>query len=271
MAKSNIIKQLVNEEITLSVALKRLLILANDLNISELANWVRNETRGYKASEVPDYRKIKSYTFHYAGLNGSFKVGKASLSCSFFNKQTLEDILENPVTESISDIEEKSKVIGQELMIDRSYLAGEVYKNSSDGWNNGIQCTNIYQIFYPEQFKNICNKVSAMALDILLELDKKFGNLDELDLDSTKLNKKDIDEAKRNIQVIINYSPITVEKDLNIKSENAVLGDGQINKATDNKKIKDSNTGIGTNVVDKKFTPTLSIDGETIKKIIKGN
>ena len=35
--------------------------------------------------------------------------------------------------------------------------------------------------------------------------------------------------------------------------------------------IKDSNTGIGSNNVDKKFTPTLSIDVEAIKKIIKGN
>lgn len=269
MAKSNIIKQLVNEEITLSVALKRLLILATDLELSDLINWVRCETRGYEHNPVPDYRKISSYTFIYSGINGNFQVKRANLSLSFLNKKTLDDILVNDVKESITDIEEKAKSSGQELMIDRSYLAGEVYKNSTDGWN-GIQCTSISQVFHTEQFKSIYNKVYSMALDILLELDKKFGNLDNLDLDISSVDKKDLDEISKNVQVIINYSPITVTKDLNIKADNAVLGEGTINKATDNKKIKDSNTGTGTNVVEKKFSATLAIDGESIKKVITG-
>ena len=269
MAKSKIIKQLVNEEISLGIALKRLLVLATDLELSDLINWVRCETRGYEHNPVPDYRKISSYTFIYSGINGSFQVKNANLSLSFLNKKTLDDILVNDVKESITDIEGKAKSSGQELMIDRSYLAGEVYKNSTDGWN-GIQCTSISQVFHTEQFKSIYNKVYSMALDILLELDKKFGNLDNLDLDISSVDKKDLDEISKNVQVIINYSPITVTKDLNIKADNAVLGEGTINKATDNKKIKDSNTGTGTNVVEKKFSPTLAIDGESIKKVITG-
>ena len=269
MAKSKIIKQLVNEEISLGIALKRLLVLATDLELSDLINWVRCETRGYEHNPVPDYRKIRSYTFIYSGINGGFQVKNANLSLSFLNKKTLDDILVNDVKESITDIEEKAKSSGQELMIDRSYLAGEVYKNSSDGWT-GIQCTSISQIFHTEQFKSIYNKVYLMTLDVLLELDKKFSNIDDLDLDIDSVDKKDLDEISKNVQVIINYSPITVSKDLNVKADNAVLGEGTINKATDNKKIKDSNTGAGTNVVEKKFSPTLSLNGESIKKIISG-
>ncbi|MBR1925895.1 MAG: hypothetical protein IJ837_03460 [Clostridia bacterium] len=270
MAKSKIIKQLVNEEISLSIALKRLLILATDLNINELVNWVNCEIKGYGENPLPKYRKIKSWTFRYNGVLGRSVIKGANLDIGFFKKKTLDEIIYIDVRESISSIEEKAKSDAHELMIDRSYLAGEVYKNSFDGFD-GLQCISISQIFSVEQFKSICNSVLGIVLDVLLELDKKFGNLDELDLDATKLDKQEFEETKKNIQVIINYSPITVEKDLNIKSENTVLGEGQITKTTDNKKIKDSNTGIGTNVVDKKFTPTLSIDGEAIKKIIKGN
>lgn len=269
MAKSAIIKQLVNEEISLGVALKRLLILATDLHLDDLANWVRCETRGYEDNPVPSYRKISSHTLRYSGFNGSFKISNANLDLCFLNKKTLEEILENDVKESIIDIEDKVKSKGTELMIDRSYLAGEVYKNSNNGWN-GIQCTNISQIFHTEQFKSIYNKVNSMTLDILLEMDKKCGNLDELDLDIKSLDKKDLDDVTKTVQNIITYSPIIVSKDLNIKADNAVLGDGTINKATDNKKIKDSNTGNGTNLVEKKFSPTLAIDGESIKNIISG-
>lgn len=269
MAKSKIIKQLVNEEISLGIALKRLLVLATDLELSDLVNWVKCETRGYERNLVPEYRKISSLTFRYSGINGSFKINQANLDIGFLSKQTLDSVLVNDVKESIVNIEEKAKASDHELMIDRSYLAGEVYKNSSNGWT-GIQCTSIAQIFHTEQFKSIYNKVYSMTLDILLELDKKFSNIDDMDLDIDSVDKKDLDEISKSVQVIINYSPITVSKDLNIKADNAVLGEGTINKATDNKKIKDSNTGAGTNTVEKKFSPSLSLNGESIKKFISG-
>ena len=43
MAKSKVIKELASNEISLEVALNRLLIIASDIENDELAQWVENE------------------------------------------------------------------------------------------------------------------------------------------------------------------------------------------------------------------------------------
>ena len=48
MAKSKIIKQLVNNEITTKQALERMLILAKDIKDRNLEQWIRNEIQGYE-------------------------------------------------------------------------------------------------------------------------------------------------------------------------------------------------------------------------------
>ncbi len=50
MAKSRIIKELANNEISLEVAFNRLLIIASDIENEELINWATNELNGYSSS-----------------------------------------------------------------------------------------------------------------------------------------------------------------------------------------------------------------------------
>ena len=52
MAKSKVLKELANNEITLDVALKRLLLICNDLNYTELFSWAEKELNGYSSDEA---------------------------------------------------------------------------------------------------------------------------------------------------------------------------------------------------------------------------
>lgn len=62
MAKSKILKELVNEETSLNIALKRLIVLAADINDNDLKEWAEKEINGYNADdEVPEYRKLCSH------------------------------------------------------------------------------------------------------------------------------------------------------------------------------------------------------------------
>ena len=63
-----------------------------------------------------------------AELKDQTNVLKAELKSG----KTLDDILVNDVKESITDIEEKAKSSGQELMIDRSYLPFKVAREYQD-------------------------------------------------------------------------------------------------------------------------------------------
>ncbi len=74
MAKSKIIKELANKEISLEVAFNRLLIIASDIENEELINWATNELNGYPDdSQIPTYRKSGLGQIIYSGINGNFK------------------------------------------------------------------------------------------------------------------------------------------------------------------------------------------------------
>ena len=72
MAKSKILKELANNEVPLDVALKRLLIICDDLDYKELFSWAEKELNGYFGEEsVPEYRNIGMGQILYSGLKGS--------------------------------------------------------------------------------------------------------------------------------------------------------------------------------------------------------
>ena len=75
MPKSQIIKDVVEDVVPLSKSLYRLYVLALDVKNSKLADWALCELKGYKKSdELPAYRKTKSVSLTYSGLNGHFQV-----------------------------------------------------------------------------------------------------------------------------------------------------------------------------------------------------
>ena len=53
------------------------------------------------------------------------------------------------------------------------------------------------------QILNIFSKVESILLDILFYLEKQFGNLDELDIDTDSKNEEELKEIIQHIQVII--------------------------------------------------------------------
>ena len=101
MAKSTIIKELANNQISMEVALQRLMIIASDLENEELSAWAEAELHGYSQSDtLPEYRNIRSIHFLYSGINGSFKV----TNCPFTFTSILEEKLSNIYNVPIMDM-----------------------------------------------------------------------------------------------------------------------------------------------------------------------
>lgn len=252
MAESKIIKELVNEEISLSVALKRIIVLANDIEYIELKQWAEKELNGYnKDDEVPEYRYISSSYFTYNGLvGGRMSVNQATLSLSTLSTETLNEIIKCKITESIASIEDKAKVKNGDFAINRSYLAGEVLKNTG-GYLTGIQCTSIEQHFVSAQFKKIVEIVSSKILDILLKLDKEFGNLDDIDIGSEKHLRKKIQDVKHGIQIVINEDN-SVNISGKLKKSQINIGNGNKTSIKKERKVnKNANVGKGSNSIEK--------------------
>jgi len=252
MAKSKILKELANDEITIDKALKRLMLLANDLDDEELLTWVEKELAGYSVDdELPDYRIIKSNNFIYSGIiGGRIQMTKQPLMPHLLGKD-LDAFISCSVREPIATIIDKGKNgvdPGATLGRDLTSLAGEVFKNSGGGWD-GIQCTSITQHFTMGHFAGIGEKLKHKLLKVFMKLDKEYGNLDDLDIDTSKISQEKIDQTKQELQQII-YN-ITINNTDNSKT-----------KIKSKKVIKDTNVGSGTQNISKtaSLAPTFKID-----------
>ena len=220
MAKSKIIKELVNDEVSLTVALNRLYVLASDLGNQDILNWASKEISGYKKEDdLPDYRIFKSAEFFYTGINGGFQVNGLPLPLNWLSPDTIEKLSTNYIRESLAEIEDKAKS-DKPLGVDRTYLATEVAENTYDDFIGvGVQCTSIQQRVASNRFSEILISIKHIALKLLLELDKKFGNLDDLDIGSEKISKKDKTTLFDTLNLIVTDKSVTKEK-MVIKNSN---------------------------------------------------
>ena len=213
MAKSRILKELANNEVTLEVALKRLMVIANDISNTELKNWASRELRGYGDNdELPSYRRIASGNLVYSGINGNFQVTKVPLSYAAFPSE-YQDMLLRPleVKDSIAKIEiaaSNKEAVATNL----SWLANILYEIQ------GIQAFSIYNLYYPMQFKGILDYLATSLLEIYIVLDKELGNLDELDIRTEDVDLKKLNEATHSI---INIDASGTGININVAGDNS--------------------------------------------------
>lgn len=84
----------------------------------------------------------------------------------------------NYFNQDIATIERFAFGDSGEIELDLTKLADNVYKNSS------IQCISISMKFPKEMFLGILSAIRTKLLKIFIELDRAFGCLDNLDIDT---------------------------------------------------------------------------------------
>ena len=206
MAKSKIIKELANGSIDTQTALKRTKVLLQELDNDDVLRWINCEIEGYSSgSEVPEYRKISGQ------LYGSYFKGSMAMHMTYTHVplplgkmpgEARQAILVTDVTQGIevlkrmvSESEAKTLVRG---------IPAEFYPHIATCNNDPymIITSASVELSMP-QILNIFSKVESILLDILYYLEKQFGNLDELDIDTESKNEEELKEITRHIQVII--------------------------------------------------------------------
>jgi len=211
MAKSKVLKELANNEITLDVALKRLLLICNDLNYTELFSWAEKELNGYSSDEaVPEYRNIGIGQIRYSGIKGSMsshlKLTNQPFPIQWIPKGFMDFVCTNYERSTIGNIVDRAKSDSR-YSADLTSLAGMI--------NVGIAFTSITQQFDPSHYTEIVNKVSNILLKIFMKLDKEYGNLDELDVDTSGKTEEHIKAFEQ--QLVIEIGEIKV---INIGDDN---------------------------------------------------
>lgn len=211
MAKSKIIKELANKEISLEVGFNRLLIIASDIGNYDLIDWATNELNGYSnESKIPTYRKSKMGHIIYSGINGHLQVKNQPLPLSALDKEIVEYLSVNPFYHDIATIERFAFGDNGNIGLDLTEFAGNVYKNTK------IQCISISMNFPKEVFLGIVSTIRTKLIRILIELDKEFGCLDDLDIDTSEKQLKNLTD-KLNV-IIYEDNSITVGNSNKLKN-----------------------------------------------------
>lgn len=195
MVKSQIIKDLARDKITIESALRRLLVISYELDNSELQQWIENELNGYtNNSIIPDYRKNVTYMIMYSGYNASTLIRQQPLSESYFDKE-LQDIIKARVIKDGVNILENSIKSKSEIVFNLIDFAGVVSYNSG----GLIRCIRLEQIISKTTFLQILSNVKTKLIQLLLDLEKEFGLLDDLDIDLSDKSKNELREVNDKI------------------------------------------------------------------------
>lgn len=193
MAKSKLIKDIATNKITLEEGLQRLLIISYSLENEKLQYWIESELNGYpNISKLPVYRKRIGYEISYSGINGGFQVKNVPLPLEYIPKEFKEVLKETCVLDGIKTLEETIRTdskVGRNL----TDMASAIYQKV------GVQCIDITQQYSLSSLQMIVSNVKNKLILILLDLEKDFGNLDNLDINVEDVNEAEINEINNNI------------------------------------------------------------------------
>ena len=223
MAKSKIIKDLANGEVDTITALKRAKVLVSALNNAEISKWLDYEISGYpKEATIPSYRKVRgilmgsyfkgSMASHMTWTNVSLPLGKMPDK----TKEVLLSVVFQEGIESLKKLAERSEATGTE--ISKSIPAD--FFPAITTYNNDpyMMITSARVIVGEHIISNIFSIIENKLLDMLMILEKEFGCLDELDIDTTTKSEEEIEAINNRILVLVfNDNSVTIGDENKIK------------------------------------------------------
>lgn len=259
VAKSQIIKDIANGTISLETALTRALVIASDIENDKFKEWIEKEISGYSLEDdIPEYRISKDEFFKYTGRNGGYMCTDMPLPLpKILRHLELEpEYFYVNIYDGINGTEKfLSNPDGKEQIRDLTFLAGEVYKV------NGLQCASIKQVIPINAFENVINKVKSKLLQSLIYLDKMYGSLDDLDVDTSSKTPEEINQIN---MTVVNYIykdiKITVADSVNFQKGSVSVKEGDI-------KVEDNSVKIGDNNVVESSVVSAKNSGEIEQKI----
>lgn len=216
MAKSKIIKDLANGEVNTITALKRAKVLVSALNNAEISKWLDYEITGYpENATIPSYRKVQGI------LIGSYFKGSMASHMKWTNVSLPLGKMPNEIKEVLLRVEFQEGIESLKTLAENSQAAGtEISKTISADcfptitrFNNDpyMMITSARVVVGEHIISNIFSVVENKLLDMLMILEKEFGCLDDLDIDTTTKSEEEIEAVNNRILVVVfNDNSVTI-------------------------------------------------------------
>lgn len=189
---SDIINDLVDDQLSLSVALNKTKILATRINNSNLLNWVNNELKGYpNKNSLPAYRKTQGSIIGDF-MNGRQHVSNYPIPLPDLGEEMEKEMHSFCLYDSVATLEVFTKNESPSLVFRFPDGVRNSLENILRGSNGPyFQLLNI-GVTVPIHFVNQALAAAKdRLLDFMLELEKEFGietEIEDLKRNSSKVN-----------------------------------------------------------------------------------
>lgn len=224
MSHSKILKDLVNNDIALEIALKRTKLLLSKLNNKEIDDWVTSELIGYADSaELPEYRVIKGTLIgnYFRGTPTNYLSYKnASIPLGRMSKDMQNKVLNIEFTDSVAALKALASPKQNSSHISKAIPADCYQMISHEIGDPLLSILSAHVDVGCHEVDNILSKVENILIDILIKLEKEFGNLDELDIDTSEKREDELKRIAKEISIIINDNSVTIGDGNTIKGSN---------------------------------------------------
>lgn len=216
MAKSKIIKDLANSLVDTITALKRAKVLVSDLNNDKISKWLNYEISGYPEDAIiPSYRKVQGNligSYVKSSMEGNMILKNVSLPLGKMADEFKEVLLRMEFqegVESLKKLAEKSQAAG--IQISKPITADLFSVIEACNNDQYMMITSARVVVSEHIISNIFSILENKLLDMLMILEKEFGCLDELDIDTTAKSEKEIEAINNRILVLVfNDNSITI-------------------------------------------------------------
>lgn len=200
----NIIEELIDSTKSLANPLLKTKVLASKLGNEQLEKWVNNELQGYLIdSNLPKYRIVGSI------LKGSYQFGNMVYENhplkAIGGSDELEDFLMgvklNSGIESLESLtrNDKNSILEEPLPAEICTEISLIYRKLG---NRGFRVLNARKEFSVYSVKQVLGQVRSKLLELMLEIDKDYEQLDLSTLgniNTDKINQIIIQNMKQNI------------------------------------------------------------------------
>lgn len=189
---SDIIEELMDSKTSLSSPLLKTKVLATKIENKTLLDWVNNEINGYSdLSHIPEYRILNCNVFiNY--ILGFHQYTNQSLMISSFPetlRKSLEGIVLNNSIAALENLASSPNTSDIESIPSGDELQ-RVQKHLKSNGNPNISILQLRKSTSVNAITQVVFTVRSKLLDLMLEIDNKFGNI--TDFDSIKNNNDKI-------------------------------------------------------------------------------
>jgi len=214
MARSKLLKDVVAGDEDIENILLRLKVVLSDLQNPLIIKWVNGELEGYENLEsLPEYRVIQGYPVgnYIVNYRAQYSDSQVPLE-NLISSEEIDEITTIHITDGISTL---NKVYGDTKESKYAKVIPTAFCHSIS--IPELQLTGMKVVAPPNIIRGIYSKVKSKLVEVIMELEKQFDNLDDLDIESQV--KENPTKAKETIYQI---GKIIFDDSINIGDRNKI-------------------------------------------------